>query len=132
MQIIPYLNFRNNCREAFAAYAELLGGEVDFIQSFGETPMAGEVPPEWHDAVMHASLRYPGGQLLGSDAPGDMYKPPQGLWVSLHVGEEEAERVWSALAEGGTVLMPLEQTFWAKRFGMVTDRFGTPWMVNSA
>jgi PhnB protein len=131
MQIVPYLNFRNQCRQAFEFYAGLLGGEVEFIQTFGESPIAGETPPEWHDAVMHASLRYPGGQLMASDAPGDMFRPAQGLWVSLHVeSPDEADRLWTALAEGGSVTMPLEPTFWAKRFGMVTDRFGTPWMVN--
>ena len=130
MQITPYLNFNGTCREAFAFYAELLGGEVEFMQTFGETPQA-ESPPEWKDAVLHASLRFPGGQLLASDAPGEMYKPAQGLWVSLHPdGVEDGERIWSRLAEGSTVAMPFEQTFWAKRFGMLTDRFGTPWMVN--
>jgi PhnB protein len=133
MHITPYLNFNGTCREAFAFYADLLGGEVEFMQSFGDTPEMGETPPEWKDAVMHASLRYPGGTLLASDAPGDMYKPAQGLWVSLHVDDiAEAERLWGRLSDGGTVTMPLEQTFWAKRFGMVTDRFGTPWMLNCA
>jgi PhnB protein len=133
MHITPYLNFDGTCREAFARYAELLGGEIEFIQTFGESPMAGETPPEWKDAVMHASLTFPGGRLMASDAPGDMFKPAQGLWVSLHTeSPEEADRLWAGLSEGGTVAMPLEPTFWAKKFGMVTDRFGTPWMINCA
>ena len=133
MQVTPYLNFRDQCREAFASYAELFGGEIDFIQTFGESEMAGDTAPEWRDAVMHASLRFPGGALMGSDAPGEMYKPAQGLWVSLQVDTpEEADRLWAGLAGGGSVTMPLEQTFWARKFGMVTDRFGTPWMINCA
>jgi PhnB protein len=133
MHVTPYLNFRNQCREAFAHYAELLGGEIDFIQTFAETPEMGEHAREMGDAVMHASLRFPGGTLLGSDAPGEMYRPAQGLWISLHVDTpEEAERLWAGLAKGGSVMMPLEKTFWAKKFGMVTDRFGTPWMINCA
>jgi PhnB protein len=133
MQVVPYLNFRNQCREAFAAYAALLGGGIDFIQTFGETPMAADQPTEWKEAVMHASLRYPGGQRMGADPPGDKFKPAQGHWISLQVDTpEEAERVWAELARAGTVAMPLDETFWAKRFGMVTDRFGTPWMVNCA
>ena len=133
MQIHPYLNFKGQCREAFGFYAELLGGEIDAMHTFGESPMATETPPEWSQAVMHASLRFPGGMLLGSDAPGEMYKPAQGIWVSLNLDDPgEADRIWAALAEKGAVIMPIETTFWAKRFGMVVDVFGTPWMINSA
>jgi PhnB protein len=133
MHVTPYLNFKDSTRQAFEFYAQVLGGKIDFIQSFGESPMAGEVPPDWQDAVMHAHLTFPGGSLMASDAPGDMFKPAQGLYVSLQVDSvEEAERIWAALSEGGTAEMPLGETFWAKRFGMCTDRFGTPWMINCA
>ena len=133
MHITPYLSFNGNCREAVAFYADLLGGEVDFLQTFGETPAAEHVGPESKDRVMHAHVTYPGGALMASDGPPEMYKPPQGTWISLHVETpEEADRFWGRLAEGGAVMMPLEPTFWAKKFGMVTDRFGTPWMVNCA
>jgi PhnB protein len=133
MRVTPYLNFRDRTREAFEFYAGVLGGEIDFIQTFGESPAAGEVPPDWGDAVMHAHLTFPGGALMASDAPGDMFKPAQGLYVSLHVDTiEEAERIWAAFRDGGTPEMDLQETFWAKRFGVVTDRFGTPWMINCA
>jgi PhnB protein len=129
MHVTPYLNFKDKTREAFEFYAEVLGGEVDFIQTFGEAQ--AEVPPEWRDAVMHAHLRFPGGELMASDSPGDMFKPAQGMYVSLHLEEvADAERIWAALSEGGSVEMPLGEAPWARRFGVCTDRFGTPWMLN--
>jgi PhnB protein len=89
------------------------------------------VPPEWHDKIMHASLALDDGMLMGSDAPPQYREQMKGFSVLLQVKEPAAaERVFSALAEGGTVRMPLEETFWAARFGMLVDRFGTPWMVN--
>jgi PhnB protein len=100
--------------------------------AYGGSPMAEHVPAEWRDKVMHASVSI-GGQmvLMGSDAPPDRYKAPQGITVSLGIAEPaEADRVFAALAEGGTVTMPIQETFWALRFGMLTDQFGIPWMVN--
>jgi PhnB protein len=81
---------------------------------------------------MHARLDLPdGGQLLGSDAPGGLYQKPQGISVSLEIGmPEEAERIFAALGEGGNITMPIQETFWAHRFGMLTDRFGIPWMID--
>lgn len=131
MRVDPYLNFDGNCAEAFRFYEQLLGGELE-IMTHGESPVAGEVPPEWHDRILHASLRLGDALLMASDAPPDRYQPPQGNYVSLAVEEPaQAERIFSALAEGGQVTMPFEKTFWAAGgFGMVTDRFGTPWMIN--
>jgi len=81
--------------------------------------------------VMHARLIVGDEVLMGSDAPPDRYEPMKGITVTLGVDEPaDAERIFSALAEGGTVQMPIQQTFWAARFGMLTDRFGTPWMIN--
>jgi PhnB protein len=132
MKIDPYLNFNGTCREAFTFYAELFGGQIDTLMTYGESPMAGEMP-EMHERVMHVSLPLGQTTLMGSDAPPQYFQPAQGIWVSLHVEDEaEAERLFGALREGGAVTMALEQTFWAKRFGMVTDRFGTPWMINCA
>ena len=93
--------------------------------------MADQTPREWRDKVMHARLIVGDEVLMGSDAPPDRYEPMKGITVTLGVDEPaDAERIFSALAEGGTVQMPIQQTFWAARFGMLTDRFGTPWMVN--
>ena len=93
--------------------------------------MAKEAPPEWQDKIMHARMTIDGQALMGSDAPPNHYKQPQGLSVSLSIKKaKDAERIFQALAEEGQVQMPIQETFWAERFGMVTDRFGIPWMVN--
>ncbi|HVR96364.1 MAG TPA: VOC family protein [Thermoanaerobaculia bacterium] len=131
MQINPYLNFNGQCAEAFRFYEQVLGGKIEMMMTMGESPMAGETPPEMLDRVMHVSMTVGGQSLMGSDSPPEMYQKPQGLHVSLHYDTaEEGGRVFNALAEGGTVVMPFEKTFWAEGFGMLVDRFGTPWMVN--
>lgn len=131
MQLVPYLNFDGQCREAFQFYEKVLGGKLEAMTTHGESPIAGEVPSTWRDRVLHARLMVRGQVLMGSDAPPGHYQKPQGLYVSVQVDTPaDAERVFHALAEKGTVTMPLEETFWASRFGMLVDRFGTPWMVN--
>jgi PhnB protein len=132
MQVHPYLNFNGQCAEAFGFYEQLLGGKIEAMMTFGESPMAGEMPPESHSRILHARLVVDGQALMGSDAPPEYYAKPQGLYVSLNVETQaDGERIFRALAEGGTVTMPFEKTFWAAGgFGMLTDRFGTPWMVN--
>lgn len=131
MNVIPYLNFDGTCREAFTFYAELFGGQPHFM-TFGGTPAAEHVSPEAHDLLMHAYLETGDLVLMGSDSPDGRYERPQGTYVSLQVERvEDGERLFAALADGGQVTMPLEETFWVERFGMVTDRFGTPWMINA-
>lgn len=130
MKIVPYLNFSGNCGEAFRFYAKLLNGKLE-IQTFGDSPMGEQAPPEQKDYVMHAYLKIEDAELMGSDAPPEQFQKPQGVYVSIGVeGVEEGRRIFEALAEGGSVTMPFETTFWSPGFGMVTDRFGTPWMVN--
>ncbi len=129
MKVNAYLNFDGNCAEAFRFYAEVLGGTIGFMQTFGESPMADQVPADKRDQVMHVTLDVGGQALLGADAPGQ-FQRPQGFAVCLGVTAAEADRIFPALAEGGTVQVPLQKTFWAGAFGMVTDRFGTPWIVN--
>jgi PhnB protein len=131
MQIDPYLNFPGNCEEAFNFYAQCFGGTIDFKMTHGESPIAGQFPAEWSGKIMHISMRVGDRRLMGSDAPPQYYKTPQGLTVSITVKDPaEAERVFGALSEKGNVTMALQQTFWSLRFGMLTDRFGIPWMVN--
>ncbi|MGH6926402.1 MAG: VOC family protein [Propylenella sp.] len=133
MRINPYLTFDGRCQEAFKFYARVLGGKIEAMMPHKGTPAEGHVPPEWRDKIMHAFLKVGDFELMGSDAPPQYFQKPQGFSVSLQIPDpKEAERVFSALAEGGTVRMPLEKTFWAEKFGMLTDRFGTPWMVNCA
>ena len=131
MRINAYLNFNGDCEAAFRFYERCLGGTIDTMMSYAGTPAAGHVPPDWHGKILHARLSVGGDVLMGSDDPPGRYEQPRGFSVTLHPGDPaEAERVFHALAEGGTVRMPLQQTFWAARFGMLVDRFGTPWMIN--
>lgn len=125
-----HLVFPGNCREAMAFYAEVTGGNIEAMITFGETPAAADTPEHWHDRIIHASLNLRGRHLMGADMEGDCYRAPQGAHVQLVYEEpEQAEEVFTRLADGGTVIMPFEETFWARRFGMVTDRFGVHWMI---
>ena len=131
MQVSPYLSFTGNCEEAFTFYQRAIGGTRGMTNHFGGSPMAGHVPPDWHDKVMHTTLSIGDTVLMGSDAPPGMQEALKGFSVSLVVDEaSEAERVFAALSEGGAIRMPIAKTFWAERFGMLTDRFGVPWLVN--
>jgi len=131
MSLNPYLTFNGNCEAAFKFYERVLGGKIEAMMPHAGTPAEGHVPPEWNSKIMHARLNIDGDLLMGSDAPPQHQEPMKGFSVSLQVKEpKEAERVFKALSEGGAVKMPLEETFWAARFGMLVDRFGTPWMVN--
>lgn len=131
MQINPYLNFNGNCEEAFQFYEQNLGGKITGLFRHEGTPMAAHVPAEWLNKIMHVSLAVGDQLIMGSDAPPDRYGKPQGFAVSLGIQKiADAERIFAALSEGGTVQMPIQQTFWAVRFGMLTDRFGIPWMIN--
>lgn len=131
MRLNPHLNFDGNCRAAFDYYEKCLGGKVKMSMTYGESPMAAHLPAEDHGKVMHAALEIGDQLLTGSDVPAGRYGKPQGFDVLLSLDTaEEAERIFKALEDGGSVQMPLQETFWALRFGMVTDRFGIPWMVN--
>lgn len=129
MQLVPYFNFDGDCRQAFEFYREVLGGELQMF-TYGDMPTEG-LPEDVKQQVMHAQLEIGGESLMGSDTPGDGYAPPKSAHVSVHVEKpEEAERIFAALSEGGTIEMPIGQQPWATRFGMAVDRFGTPWIIN--
>jgi len=131
MQIAPYLSFDGQCAEAFRFYEKILGGKNLFIMRMGDSPVAKDVPNDSHDRIMHASLEIGNTRLMGADGPSGRDVAPRGFCVSLHVeGTAEAERLFAALGDGGNVDMPMQETFWARRFGMCTDRFGIPWMIN--
>ena len=131
MQMSPYLNFRGDCEAAFSLYERCLGAQVGAIFRYAGTPMAGDVAADWSNKVMHGSVSV-GGQLLqGCDLPPDRYVEPKGFSLSIQPeSTAEAERIFAELAADGTVVMALERTFWAARFGMVVDRFGIPWLIN--
>ena len=131
MQLNPYLLFNGQCEAAFRFYERCLGGKIVAMMPHAGTPAEGQVPPEWRDKIIHARLVVGDQVLMGSDAPPDHFEKPQGFSVTLGIDNPvEAERVFNALAENGTVRMPIQQTFWAERFGMLVDRFGIPWMIN--
>lgn len=131
MKMNPYLTFHGNCEEAFRFYAPILGGEIVAMMTHKDTPAEAHTPPEWHDKILHARLIFGDNVLMASDAPPGRGHPMQGFSVSLVIDDQnEAQRVYHALMEGGTATMPLQETFWAHLFGMFTDRFGTPWMIN--
>ncbi|MGZ5145419.1 MAG: VOC family protein [Burkholderiales bacterium] len=131
MQINPYLLFNGQCEAAFKFYERVLGGKIDAMMTHAGTPAEAHVPPEWRNKIIHARLVVGDEVLMGSDAPPDRFQKPQGFSVSIQINKPaDAERIFKALAENGTVQMPFEQTFWAFRFGMCVDRFGIPWMVN--
>ncbi len=131
MQLHAYLNFDGDCRDAFTHYQKTLGGEIVTMQTHGDSPFADTVDAGWQDSILHAHLRVGDASLMGSDAPREHFAQPQGFAVSINVADPaEADRIFAALADGGRVTMPIEKVFWAERFGMCTDRFGIPWMVN--
>jgi PhnB protein len=131
MKLNPYLTFDGTCEEAFKTYEKILGGKIVAMMRHEGTPAEGHVPPDWRNKIIHARLVTDGTILMGSDAPPDRYQPMQGFSVTLNIKDPaEAERIFNAFAAGGTVRMPLGETFWAVKFGMLADRFGTPWMIN--
>ena len=131
MELTPYLSFNGQCAAAFKFYEKAFNGKIVFIMTYGESPMAEQVPADWRDRVMHVSLKVENAMLQAADAPPDRETKTTGFCVNIRVEDsEQAERVFDALAEGGTVQMPLQQTFWTVRFGMLTDQFGIPWMLN--
>jgi PhnB protein len=132
MELAAYLNFDGQCREAFETYAKVLGGTIQFVQTHGESPMKAQTPDDWLDKIMHVRLQVGSFALMGSDAPSQHYQKPQGFSVSIGVKSfDEGARIFKALAEGGRVNLPFDKTFWSPGFGMLVDRFGTPWMINT-
>lgn len=131
MQLNPYLLFNGQCEAAFKFYEKVLGGKIEAMLPHEGTPAAEHVPPEWRKKILHARLSVGDEVLMGSDAPPDRYEAMKGFSVTIGVNDpNEAERIFHALAEKGSVRMPIEKTFWAERFGMLVDQFGTPWMIN--
>ncbi|MBK1688515.1 VOC family protein [Rubrivivax gelatinosus] len=140
--LTPYLSFPGNTREVFAFYARALGASIEAMMTHGEMPPppddqpapegCGFAPPPV-DAILHACLLLPGGaRLMAGDAPPDMpFDGVKGVMLALQYDSvAEAERVFAALADGGSITMPLAPTFWARSFGMLTDRHGVTWAVN--
>lgn len=131
MQMTPYLSFKGDCEEAFRCYERTFGGQLGTIYRYAGSPMAGQVPADWSDKVMHTTLTVGNQTLNGGDVAPEHYEAPKGFSLSLNMtSEADAERIFRELAEGGRVIVPLAKTFWAQRFGQVVDRFGIQWMIN--
>lgn len=128
MTLTTYVNFAGHCADAFRYYETHLGGRILFLMTHAEAPVPGGVPPDWKDAVLHGRLSLGGTELAGADIPNAA--PMRSAYLTLAVtSDSEAERVYAALADGGRMLMPLAETFFASRFGQVQDRFGINWMI---
>lgn len=131
MQVTAYLNFKGDCEDALKFYERVLGGEIDCLMRYEGTPAEQHASLEDRNKVLHGRLNVDGQIIMASDCPPDRYQKPQGFMITLGIkAPAEAERVFRALAENGTVSMPIQETFWPLRYGTVTDRFGTPWMIN--
>lgn len=126
-----YLFFDGNCAEAMRFYERTLGGQMEAMLSYGDSPEPEQCAGADKDRIMHACLLVEGRRLMASDLPpGQPHTGMKGFALSLnYAAADEARRVFDTLAEGGTVMMPMGPTFWVESFGMLTDRFGTPWMV---
>jgi PhnB protein len=132
MHLTSYLNFDGKCEEAFKFYENCLNGKITQLVTF-DSMGPGHVPEGWGHKLMHAQMTVGSQELMGSDAPPDRFERQQGFSMSVHVDQPaEAERIFTALAQNGTVRMPIQKTPWAEKFGMLTDQFGIPWMVNCA
>ena len=131
MEVTTYLSFNGQCEAAFSLYERCLGGKIGRIFRYAGSPMANQVPADWQDKIMHGSLTVGEHVLMGGDVAPDRYEEPKGFSLSLHLKSTvDAERIYHELAKDGRVVMPLEKTFWAERFGVVVDRFGIQWLIN--
>ena len=132
-QVIAYLAFDGTCADAMRFYEQALGGRLEALISGADSPMADHIPKETAHRIMHARLALPdGGILYAGDAPTQPpYEGIKGVAITLNYDDvAQAEAAFAALVEGGRVTMPMQEAFWARRWGMLVDRFGTPWIVN--
>lgn len=133
MQIEPYLFFDGQCEAALGFYAQCLGGQIVALHRYEGSPMEDQLPAEWKNKVMHATLEASGHRFMASDRmPGQPFGGHAGFSMSVNIPKDAArgEAVFKALATGGMVTMPFAQTFWGAHFGMLVDKFGVGWMVN--
>jgi PhnB protein len=130
VKLFTYLNYGGNCRDAFEFYAQHLGGKITMLTTHGEQPDANNVPPEWRNAVLHARIELGETTVMGADIPPDRFQPMRSAYLSLLVDSAaDAERIYALLTDGGQIFMPMAETFFASRFAMLRDRFGTSWML---
>ena len=132
MKWYPHLVFNGQCEAAFRFYERCLGGRIVVMLTWADSPMAGDAPEGFGGKILHATLTVGDNMLAGSDSLPGQYQQPQGFHILVGIGAPvEAERIFNALAENGTIAMPFQKTFWAAGFGVLTDQFGISWEINS-
>jgi PhnB protein len=130
MRLHTYLNYGGNCAQAFRFYEQHLGGKITMMMTHGQMPDQSQVVPEWKDAILHARMTIGGTELMAADVPPERFQPMRSAYLTLLLDSaEEAERIYALLSEGGEIFMPMEETFFAIRFAMLRDKFGTSWML---
>jgi PhnB protein len=131
MNMVPYLSFKGDCEAAFEFYKTAFNGKLGDLHRYGGSPIENDVPADWKNKIMHGSVTFAGQTLMGADNAPAQYEQPKGFSLSLHMtNPQEADRIFRALSDGAKIIVPLEKTFWAERFGMLIDRFGIPWSIN--
>jgi PhnB protein len=131
MKLNPHLSFGGRCEEAFQFYERCFGGEILSMLTYGNSPTAEQVPLEWRGKIALATLSVGDSQLMGADVLPEQYEKPKGFQVLLAIADPaDAERIFETLSENGTVQMPLQETYWSARFGVLVDQFGIPWEIN--
>jgi len=130
MKLLTYLNYGGNCEQAFRFYEQHLAGKITMMMTHGQQPGLNDVSPDWKNAILHARISIGETELMGADIPPDRFQPMRSAYLSLLVGSiDEAERIYALLSDGGQIFMPMQETFFAFRFAMLRDKFGTSWML---
>lgn len=130
MKLHTYLNYGGNCAEAFRFYEKHLGAKILMMMTYGQNPEAAKANPESQNSILYARMTIGETDIMGSDVPKERFQPMRSVYLSLSVGNtDEAERIDKLLSEGGEIFMPMQETFFAFRFSMLRDKFGTSWMV---
>jgi PhnB protein len=130
MKLHTYLNYGGNCEQAFRFYEKHLGGNITMMMTHGQQPNAKDVPPDQKNAILYARMSIGETDLMGSDVPSERFQPMRSVYLSLSVNSsDEADRLFALLSDGAEIFMPMQETFFAFRFAMLRDRFGTSWMI---
>jgi len=130
MKLQPYLNYGGNCEQAFRFYEKHLGGKITSMMTFAGQKLPDNAPSGWEKAILFARMAIGETELMGNDVPPGRFQPMRSAYLSLSVGStDEAERIYALLSDGGQIFMPMEETFFAFRFAMLRDKFGTSWMI---
>jgi PhnB protein len=130
MKVSPYLNYGGNCEEAFRFYEKHIGAKITFMMNHEQAPAPANIPDNWKKKILYAHMLIGESEIMGSDVPSDRFQPMRSVYLSLSVtSNEEAERIHTLFSQGGEIFMPMQETFFAHRFSMLRDKFGTSWMI---